>query len=251
MNRDADSTATTATTYRACSKLIFREESQLQFVILENVMGLQQTKDGELSDADWIVKDFELKGWSAVKLELEAADYGSPTVRHRVIFIALRGQTPSTYKRIAEIQKLLQVMKIGASSVADVFLDDEGLQQFSSAPPQKRLRPTSDNWQRNHLDYYEFAGIPWPPSKLPEFHESCACLSEREIEVMTLAHLKFPPEDDQLSCLDVNDDIRRHFGVIDYTTEDQQLKNPWNGPLLVTLVGSSHIVVRYQKGVFV
>ena len=247
MNRDADSNAATATTYRACSKIIFRENAQFQFAVLENVLGLQQKPDGEVSDADWIVKDFELKGWSAAHVQLEAADYGSPTTRARIIFIALKGQGPASYKRLAQIHKYLQVMKIGSGNVQDVFLDHESEEVVS----KKKLRPTSDNWQNNHLAFYEYAGIPWPPARLPEFHTTMSVLSEREVEVVTLAHLAFPVEDDQISCLDCNDDIRRHFGALPLSGEKQPLRNPWKGPLLITLVGSSHIVVRFKKGICV
>ena len=260
MHRNSDSHTSTAVTYRACSKIIFREGSTLQWAILENVTALgQKPLDGQ-SDSEFILTDFALHGWNCLQLDVEASLYGSMSNRLRTFYIALKGTGRDTSRRLTKVQQWMQSMKIGAGYVPDAFVDDKQMATFLRPLPEeslpKKIKTNQDSWQFLHMPYFEAAGQAWPPAQAwpSEFDSSCKLLSDRELEITVLAHAVFGPQlqdRTEVWSMDVNDEIKRHFGNLPEDAEskekkpaDQLLRNPWKSPLIMTLVGSSHIVIR-------
>ena len=90
-NRNGDANAATAVTYHACARIVFAPESNYQFALLENVVGLGQKPSGAaLSDAEWIVDEFGRNGWACAEVELEASEFGSSALRLRKYLIKAR-----------------------------------------------------------------------------------------------------------------------------------------------------------------
>ena len=263
LNRDPDSVAATAVTYRACSKLLFSDGNNYTWAVLENVSGLGQKDGGNsnaMSDAEFIIADFQVHSWSCMEADVEAAEYGSAALRNRKLFIALKGTGKDVAARMGQISQWLQVMKIGNGSVSNLLVSEAVMtNRFLKGLPEcvlptKKPKTSQDSWQYAHMLYFEFCGVAWPPSRvLPsEFHASCAQLSERELEIVILANSLHSGKDQDKSLvysLDCNDEIKRHFGVLPESAEEKvSLRMPWKYPLLNTLVGSSHIVVRLYVG---
>ena len=101
MYRDPHSTAQTAVAYRSCAKILFSASSNYEMCVLENITALGQKDQGGISDTEYIVNDFKVHGWTAVAEDMDARDYGSPSVRLRTIFIALKGTSKSVVEKIA------------------------------------------------------------------------------------------------------------------------------------------------------
>jgi DNA (cytosine-5)-methyltransferase 1 len=59
-----------------------------QFVVMENVPGMMSYRNGEIVRE--ILEDFEAIGYRAQAKVLNAADYGVPQIRKRIIFVATR-----------------------------------------------------------------------------------------------------------------------------------------------------------------
>ena len=153
-----------------------------------------------------------------------------------------------------QVQKFLQVMRVGKGDARDMLLTEEKLNKFACASGDevdmnkaKKQKTSQDAWQMLHMDYYEQNNIAWPP-KLTAEYNGCRGLSQREFEIVFLANKLFPPamqKDTEVWNLDCNDDIRRNFGPL---LPSSPLKNPWRSPIFMTLVGSSQIVYRVIAG---
>ena len=162
-----------------------------------------------------------------------------------------------------QLQQWLEIMKIGPGCPKDFLAANES--DLPSAPEGafcKKQRIEKDAWQAIHMEYYESSGVPWPPTRgaLQGTAKGCEHLTDREWEVLVLANHLYPAPADmapgQIQCIDINDDLRRHFGGIEYKPIAEayckdmvlSLRDPWKGPLIMTLVGSSHILVRSVAG---
>ena len=229
-------------------------------------MGLAQkekSSEGSMSDCEFIKKDFSMHQWACLELDLEASEYGSVSNRLRKVFVGMKGAGRDVYMRLNKVAQWMLTMKIGPGSVKDIIVDDNIMRKFLQVLPDetvpKKLKSTQDSWQYQHMQFFEAAKQPWPPASIKpaEFDSSCSQLSDREMEILVLAHVVFGVDKqprDQLFCIDVNDEIRRHFGFLtDQVAKDSSdacnvLKDPWKKPLVMTLVGSSHIVVRVFQG---
>ena len=116
--RDASSTAQTAVTYRSCAKILFSANANYEIALLENITALGQKdrgKDGGvdgLSDTEYIVNDFKVHGWMANAVDIDAKEYGSPAVRLRTLFIAMKG----TGKHVVEKMALDSVFILSVSA---------------------------------------------------------------------------------------------------------------------------------------
>ena len=102
-NRDANSSAQTAITYRSCARVLFNAKSNYEIAILENVTALnQKPSEASLSDTEFIVDDFKMHNWSCIAADINAKDYGSAANRVRTIFIAMKGSQKQTGKCLTE-----------------------------------------------------------------------------------------------------------------------------------------------------
>ena len=147
-------------------------------------------------------------------------------------------------------------MKIGPGRLAEFLMSESERDAFDIdvAPPLKWTRTgdqrVGSEWRVKHMNYYEWANIPWPATDKMLERVLQGHLSEREFEIIALANKVFPASQqpsDEVWCIDSNDEMRRHFGNIpdEPMTPERSLRNPWKGPLMMTLCGSSHIVIRY------
>ena len=113
-------------------------------------------------------------------------------------------------------------MRIGPGTPRDFFLPDDEMQNLPEGSLPKKARSEKDSWQMAHMEYYETASVPWPASisSMGCMTEHCSHLSERELEVLVLAHTVFPAptrsakDKGIIECIDVNDEIKRHFGPL-------------------------------------
>ena len=155
------------------------------------------------------------------------------------------------------MQQWLHAMKICPSKPKDFLLEEvESLYVPDKAFPKKQ-RTEKDAWQSVHMTYFEAVECPWPPSRgaLAKLMIHCQHLSDRELEVLVLADHLYPMKPptghdidkakDMFDCIDVNDDMRRHFGQLG---DKESLKNPWKSGLIMTLCGSSHVIMRFISG---
>ena len=79
--------------YRHCVKLV--EKKQPKLFLAENVKGLLTLGGGKIKDA--IIADFESKGYAVSINLVNAADYGVPQLRERVILVGFLGDNPFQY----------------------------------------------------------------------------------------------------------------------------------------------------------
>ena len=148
-----------------------------------------------------------------------------------------------------QMSVLLKVMEINPGTHHNVIMDPHALEEIKSALPerQKRLKLDNDNWKSEHLELFEFAHIQWPPCQekfkgVIDFQD----LSEREFEVVVFCHVHFlpqPQEIGQVFSFDCNDSLKRTVGW-PLMGNRTALRNPWKGPSMGTLVGSSHNIIR-------
>ena len=155
-------------------------------------------------------------------------------------------------------------MKIGAGDPGRDLLSEATVALYlENGPCAKKSKSEKENWQMSHLQYFEAAGVPWPPRVLaaPELNSCSSWLSEREMEVLFLANNVFPitskdyESGTKYQFIDINDDVKRHFGPLprpDQTyAKDFSFRCPWKGPMIMTLVGTSHIICRIVSGSYV
>ena len=123
-----------------------------KFFMMENVPGIlsMKTQSGD-KVVDLIFEEYEKAGYNAKYFLLNAADYGVPQTRHRVIFIGIRNDINAdldTFKPEANLKENEYITIDEAISDLPQILSGEGeeIQQYPSKPKndyQKMIRNNS------------------------------------------------------------------------------------------------------------
>ncbi len=251
--QDGDTSQTTTETYLKAKKWMCRSRPDLG--ILENLVDLEaKDSDADLSDAEFIIADFQKEDFAIVDINLEARHYGSWPFRFRKIFLTLNHNTAKNRQILDRAQEFLVGMALdedGCDGIGQVLLSAAERERFLSdedSRTAKRHKSGADGlgWRDEHRAIFELAGLSWPPELGTQidysFMNGC-----RMQECAFFYHTAFPVKESELDryqTVDLNPTTSRTLGLGAKATMTEDLSNvalksPWKTDVLRTIAGPS------------
>lgn len=252
----------TGNSYKECTQVVWHQQHELG--MLENLLKLNEvdTSIMSVSDRDWIINDFSEHGYAAIALELAADDFGSWPTRDRLYFPYLKGCHDANFRRLREMVSWLSAMKVGAGNADDHILGTDDMHSLygttfqEPGAPRKRACLDTAKFKAVHEEVFIAMNIEWPSCwdalrASDEFDLANVVVpGQREQELLYLALVAFPVQPQhygQWMGINLNDNIAR---VLSYDPKreqgDQPCKDPWKGPQLGHIIGSSRWMLRRQ-----
>ena len=237
----------TSNTYEA--GVAFIERARPDIVIMENVKELDQRIDDAPSDAEFILEELRAKGYSAISVTFNAANYGAWCNRTRIYFLAYEGYTRLNDRRLQQAREFLECMEVGPGVAADVILEVDELAEYLPDAERRKKKPREDSrdqYKSEHMDIFASCSLEWPP-KMNEDDGAIdyTGMTLRMKEVTWFLHQNFahaPKHLGEWEAVDVNENLKRL--LVFPPADGEPLKNPWRFPLCGTITGNSKWLVR-------
>ena len=225
-------------------------------MFLENVTELrEESGKSHLSDADYIVQWFQEHEYEASYFVVSARDFGSPSHRRRLFFLAVhvgRDSSPqcrqtSLKAAFAEVDTVLKELKVDACPLEQFLIEPDTLQMWAQTSqwPLYNKRENSAGkvlaFKSEHCQLYRAADLtyPLPEESVPTYlkHVLGDC-SERMQESLIYLDAIYPLAEHscEVEGLDLNASLPRLLGKT----------SPWRMSFLPTLVTTSRILLRWR-----
>lgn len=193
-------------TGETCHKVMsFIKAIRPPLFILENVKNLNAPNGSGKTDQQELVAQLNLLGYMVSAVLLRAEEYGIPQHRHRIYLIGVLSELAPVHQEpqntpiaLRDFAQMLGNMRIPCLPLARFLLPkgsdgllaweiDDNAKRSKKGGKTKETKPTKQpEYEVDHLQHFERAGLPWPPSLSDDLQHACQHLSRRESEIVFL-----------------------------------------------------------------